>query len=52
MFRQMLISSDKQREPTSSEIAGQMTYPQVQEPLSEVRALLQRGRQHNPGQED
>jgi hypothetical protein len=32
LFRQMLISSGKRREPTSTEITGQMTYPQVRQP--------------------
>jgi hypothetical protein len=36
--------SDKQREPTNSEIAGQNTYPQVMQPASEVRA----GLRHQP----
>jgi hypothetical protein len=44
LFRQTLISSGKQREATSSEIAGQITYPQVRRPSSEVRAVLRRGR--------
>lgn len=32
LFRQMPISSGKQREPTSTEIAAQTAYPQVRRP--------------------
>jgi hypothetical protein len=43
LFRQTLISSGKRRTTTSNEIAGQITYPQVRQLLSEVRDVLQRG---------
>jgi hypothetical protein len=39
LFHQTQISSGKRRKLTSSEIAGQMTYPQVRPPL-EVRDVL------------
>jgi hypothetical protein len=42
LFRQTLINSSKRHEPTSSENAGQTTYPQVRQLQSKIRAVLRR----------